>query len=510
MPHDVPPLTRRARSLRLIARVVVGLVVVAGSAATLPAQADATWLTPVPAEATSSPDRPTREYTPHRVWQMKKNCVWAAGAMLVDKWTHGGVRVSQSVLRRASNDKKGGSSLYNLARGVGAVTGIRLRFSPGSGDTMTWWQLLDRIEHNGGAVLIGEYGRLSAYFTRWDRAFANRRNNSHAVYIQTYDRIHGKVWLMDPLAEGHYPGEWINVEALHRFATIDRGKVMAAATPVRHQPQTAPLTDHAYDLTSPRLATTAVAGSVLRVSVGLHISSGFPNPAAHRFVGRWVPVAAARVAQPPRLLRAVLDGASPGAGLPPPPVAATTSSAPDRPSSSGFRAAVPVPTIPGRYRLSLGLTEVGHRTPSRSFRTVVVEVVDPFAARVSLPAVGDVTAGERFKVKVGLANIGSLDWRTPVLEAEGTRTIAPATPTLFVLSWRSDDGTELPAAEVPAELAPGQAVALSVALVAPPDAGTWTLTADVVNPVRGALSSTGRDLSRTSVGVGPKGLSAEP
>jgi hypothetical protein len=512
VPHDVSPLTRRARSPRVVARVFVGLVLVAGSAAALPpTQAQATWLPPAQADATTSTDRPTGEYTPRRVWQMKKNCVWAAGSMLVDKWTQGGTRVSQSVLRRASNDKKGGSSLYNLARGVAAVTGIRLRFSPGSGDTMTWWQLLDRIEHNGGAVLIGQYSRLPAHFTRWDRSFANRRNNSHAVYIQSYDRIHGKVWLMDPLAEGHYPGEWINVEALHRFATIDAGKVMAAATPARHQPQTAPLTDHAYHLTRPRLAATAVAGSILKVSVGLHISSGFPSPAAHRFVGRWVPLATPRMPRPPRLLRAVLDStSSSGVGLPPLPVAATTVSAPDRAGSSGFSAAVPVPTIPGRYRLSLGLTEIGRKTPSRSFRTVVIEVVDPFAATIVLPAVGEVTAGERFKVKVGLANIGSLDWRTPVVEEEGTRTIAPATPTVFVLTWRSADGTELPAAEVPAELAAGQALALSVALVAPPDAGTWTLAGDIVNPVRGALSSTGRDLSRTTVSVDPKGLSAEP
>ena len=158
----------------------------------------------------------TGEYTPQRVWQMKKNCVWAAGEMLLDKWTHGAVRVTQSVLRRASHDKKGGSSLYDLSRGIAAVTGIRIPFSPGSGDTMAWWQLLDRLEHGGGAVLIGEYRKLPAHYTRWGRAFANRRNTSHAVYIQSYDRVRHRVWLMDPLADGDYPGEWIDVQALHR------------------------------------------------------------------------------------------------------------------------------------------------------------------------------------------------------------------------------------------------------------------------------------------------------
>ena len=95
-----------------------------------------------------------------------------------------------------------------------------MRASPGYGDTMTWWQLLDRLAHGGGAVLIGEYSRLPNHYTRWEQRFANRRKSSHAVYIQSYDRVHGKVWLMDPLAGGDYPGEWIDVGTLHRFASI--------------------------------------------------------------------------------------------------------------------------------------------------------------------------------------------------------------------------------------------------------------------------------------------------
>jgi hypothetical protein len=500
---DASSLTRRARSSHLLARLILGLILFAGSTAAFPvAPADATW----------SPGPPTGEYTPQRVWQMKKNCVWAAGAMLVDKWTHGGTRVSQSVLRRASNDKKGGSSLYDLSRGVGAVTGIRMRFSPGYGDTMSWWQLLDRLDHEGGAVLVGDYGRLPAHFTRWSTSFANRRNSSHAVYIQSYDRVHGKVWLMDPLAQGHYPGEWIKVEDLHRFATIEDGKVMAVATPARHQPQTAPLTDHAYRLTSPRLPAAVVAGSTVKVSVGLSISAGFPNPAAHRFVAGWVPVVAPQPALPPTGMRPVTRTAPwPSAAFAPLPVAATTASAPDRAGSAGFSATIPVPAIPGTYQVSLGLAEVGRTTPARTFRTVEVEVVDPYAATISLPAAGEVSAGGQFRLKVGLANIGSFDWRTPVIEQpEGRPPAAPPTQTVLVLTWRADDGTELPAAELPAELAPGHSLKTSLSLVAPSDAGTWTLAFDVVNLERGAVSSTGRELPTTTVTVGPTGLSAEP
>ncbi len=459
-----------------------------------------------PAEAAWRASAITGEYTPQRVWQMKKNCVWAAGEMLLDKWTHGAVRVSQSVLRRASHDKKGGSSLYDLSRGIAAVTGIHIPFSPGYGDTMAWWQLLDRLEHGGGAVLIGEYRDLPAHYTRWGRAFANRRNTSHAVYIQTYDRVHGRVWLMDPLADGDYPGEWISVKALHRFATIEDGKVMAAATPARNHPQTAPLTDRAYRLTGPRLSGAPVAGSTIRVQVGLAITEGFPAPAAHRVVAHWVPIVPPPAPASTRS-RVVFDTArSPSAILPPIPVEAATASDPDRAGRHGFSASLPVPTVPGRYRVTLGLAEIGHRTVARSFKTMTVEVVAPYAATFVAPKRAAVVTGQAFSLKVTVANVGTVDWRTPLVPTEGSRPVVPATQTHLVLTWRSALGDVVPAAQVPAEIAPGHSAQLVVPLVAPPDAGAWTLDVDLANLVEGAMSSTGRDVPSIPVVVTPKAL----
>ena len=363
MPEDTNHLTPPGRAVRPLAHLVLGLALLTGLFVAIPvASADA---------AGSAAAGPSDEYVPHRVWQMKKNCVWAAGAMLVDKWTHGGTRVSQGVLRRASNDRKGGSSLYDLARGVAAVTGIRMSFSPGYGDTMAWWQLLDRLDHGGGAVLIGEYSKLPAHYSRWQPSFAHRRNSSHAVYVQSYDRVRGRVWLMDPLAEGHYPGEWISVGALHRFATIEDGKVMAAATPARHTPTSAPLVDHAYRLAGLRLTGRAVAGSTVGVKVSLSIGDGFPNPTPQRFVGRWDPVVPSVSTNSVSRSRAVIDnGPAPGTVAAPDPVQATTLSEPDRAGRNGFQAALPVPAIPGVYRLHLGLAEVDKKTPSRTFKTI--------------------------------------------------------------------------------------------------------------------------------------------
>jgi hypothetical protein len=501
MPGDTTALTSHARIVRSLAHLLLGLSVLAG------------WFVAVPAssaEAAWAPAGPTGQYVPSRVWQMKKNCVWAAGAMLLDKWTRGGVRVSQTALRRASGKKRGGASLYDLSRGVARVAGIRMRFSPGYGDTMAWWQLLDRLASGGGAVLIGEYGRLPAHFTRWSRSFANRRNSSHAVYIQSYDRARGKVWLMDPLAEGHYPGEWIDVGALRRFATIDDGKVMAVATPARSRARHAPLTDHAYRLSGLRLTGAAVAGASVSVQVRLSIKWGFPTPAAHRFVAHWEPIAPPDQPNPGIGPRFVVDSArAPGAVPPENPVVVDTVSAPDRAGRRGFGATLPVPTIPGRYRLRLGLAEVGRKTPSRTFGSVVVEVLEPYSGAISLPTAAEVTAGATISVKLGLTNIGSVDWRTPEPVIDD-RPQASRPQTLLVLSWRAKDGTELPAAQLPVELAPGQAVKLTLDLAAPDRAGAWTLVPDVVHLERGALSSTGNQLPTMSVTVNPRGLSAEP
>lgn len=499
MPDDAHTPTPRAA--RPLARLLLGLTLFVGLVAAVPA--------PV-AVADGSSGPPTGEYIPHRVWQMKSNCVWAAGEMLLDKWTHGGVRVRQSVLRRASSDKKGGSSLYDLARGIARVTGIRLRYSPSYGDSMTWWQLLDRLDHGGGAVLIGEYGRLPSHYTRWEPAFARRRNSSHAVYIQSYDRVRGRVWLMDPLADGDFQGEWIAVETLHRFASFQHGKVMAAATPARHRPTAPPLVDHAYRLAGPRLTGTPVAGSTVTVQVGLAIRWGFPTPTPQRLTAHWVPVASTDPPDPPSRSRVVIDSArAPGALPPPDPVETMTASAPTRAGAAGFRTTLPVPVIPGRYRLSLGLAEVGRRTPSRTFPTIELEVVPPFAATISMAPIGEVAAGSAVPTKLVVTNIGTLDWRPTVPAGDDPRPTEPSPQTMLVLTWRSTDGSVVPAGKLPIALAPGQTTRLSPGLVAPPDAGAWTLAVDIAHPDYGALSSTGRDLPSLSVIVDPKGLAAE-
>ena len=146
--------------------------------------------------------------------------------------------VDRRALRAYAYVASGASSLRDVARGTANLLGLHLRYSPDGGDPMTWSTLLTRLARGGGAVLEGAYSRMPRYFQRWDRKFAasGPAKSGHAVYVERYEPRRGRVWLMDPLGQGDYRGEWISVWDLRRFAAFSRGLVRAAATPAPPPP----------------------------------------------------------------------------------------------------------------------------------------------------------------------------------------------------------------------------------------------------------------------------------
>jgi hypothetical protein len=405
-------------------------------------------------------------YTPRFVWQRHDNCLWAAGTMLVDKWSHGRLRTNQWELRRASGDKKGGSSLNDLRKGFARAIGIKLAI-PGWGGSMRWWQLLDRLEHGGGAILIGEYNRMPAHFSRWSPSYAARKQSSHAVYVERYDRRNGRVWIMDPLGPGGWRGEWIPVEDLHRFADIQKGVVQAVTTTPRRKPTAAPLIDQAYKLGAPSAAGLVIAGRSLAVSVPLRITAGFPRPAGHRFEATWRPTEDA-------------------AGTAP----TVTRSKAIKATSGAFRAAVAVPSRPGLYRVDLRLRPASGRSPARAVGAVEVLVVGPYAATLTM-STGPVQAiGRRVPVTLGVANVGSIDWRGTL--APTAATSAPAvpladSPAMLSLVWRTGGQPEAPAARIPLALAPGGRLDATFRVLPPPTTGDWRLETMIGHPVLGPM-----------------------
>ncbi len=458
---------RAASTARLALAAAIALIALSPLAPLTPAAEAKSWRYLPP---------PSGMYSPRHVWQMKDNCIWAAGSMLLDKWSHGRVRASQFKLRKASGDKEGGSTLRELSRGFAKAARVKLK-TPGYGGSMEWWQLLDRLESGGGAVIVGEYNRLPAHFSRWSRGYAARRSSSHAVFVERYDRRHGRVWIDDPLAPGGWPGEWIPVDDLRRFADFENGSVQAAATPARRHPTTAPLIDQAYRLGAPKTADIAIIGTGLGISVPLRITGGFPRPAAQRFVATWRPA----------------DGGSSEKPV-------VTRSKKIAPSRNGFRGVLPLPTEPGHYSVDLKLAPARGHSPARDLGTVEVRVVYPYAAAIAVTAEAQTDLGEPVPLGLTVANIGSVAWLTApkpedsqpdlVGSPDGPVDAGPTTDLAATLTlyWRAHDGAAVRAFSLPLGLAPGDSLDQDIWVSPPPDPGVWSLEARIDHPMNGPMS----------------------
>ena len=160
------------------------------------------------------------------------DCTWASGLMFANKASLGkypATRKEREALRAASGDHIGGSNLGNLRDGIKA----RYHWIPIL-DGPSWQTLLSRLQRGDGAVVQGLYSNLTDHFQRWDRAFADKPNPSHAAYVQGHDRggnqhISGglirDVFWEDPLGRSpagtppaeRYRGEWMPIAVLHNF-----------------------------------------------------------------------------------------------------------------------------------------------------------------------------------------------------------------------------------------------------------------------------------------------------
>src|SRR5215203_3562127 len=93
---------------------------------------------PGPAAALEPP-RPLPGYRPAFVTETDTrpwtDCLWASGAMLLDKWTNGDVRVGRRQLRTASGDLHGGSQFRDMKVAF-ARYGFKLKWSPDGGERL--------------------------------------------------------------------------------------------------------------------------------------------------------------------------------------------------------------------------------------------------------------------------------------------------------------------------------------------------------------------------------------
>jgi hypothetical protein len=383
------------------------------------------------------PDPPLNSRTPRFVRQTGKNCAFASAAMLLDKWTSGAQRPSQLRLRAASRvPATKGVGLAAVARSVGRVSKIELRYSPGGGDPLTWGQLLSRLERGGGAIVAGSYSRLPRHYQRWDRSFAakGRLASGHAVYVERYEpgRGGGRLWMMDPLATAlGYQGEWISARALRSFAWRNpKGLVTAAATP-----EPAPLAG--YEFGMPELAGPVAAGGRAMVRLPVQVSGGWPEPEGVAVSEEWTLLEAA--AGPFETTAAGFAGTTDAAADDLAPNEAGKRRSTDRASDPSTEELLENQARPSVSRLeyAAGMLEAGLSAPSvagvyllrlelrrgdgTEFVSPAVPTLPPLHVRVHGSLAGEVTLvdmpatltqGSRATVTLSVTNLGSEDWRT--------------------------------------------------------------------------------------------------
>ena len=444
-----------------------------------------TWLSAVVAPvAALEPPRPLPDYRPTFVTETDEHpwtdCLWASGAMLLDKWTNGKITRTHQQLRNLARAHHGGSSLDDL-RSAYARLGVQLRFSPDGGERITWPALLRRLANGAGAVLLGDDSKLPRWYGRWDYGFwkAAPDKDNHSVYIERYDPRHHRVWLMDPLGRPGWKGEWISVAALRRFAWTARGGALSVAvTPTAKA--------------APYARVTVASPTISMTSRTLIADFGLKTPRKWAFPGADV-MAAFKPAEDPLTAAAM--------SLPVSKVPEAPAAAPKKPIA-GFRAKTlrvtsGLPAKAGAYRATLALTDRRFGRLVARVGNVAVFVPGPRRATLSLFVRGEtIEGGEPVDVSVYVVNTGTETWAERGRDVSAQAEPSAIRQTHVVARWIPLDSAADAPAPAPVSLqavplAPGDVATIRTRLIAPASPGAWALVVDVVDEVDGSFASLG-------------------
>jgi hypothetical protein len=470
-----------------------------------------------PASVLASP-QPTPGYSPAFVTEREdgpwEDCIWAAAAMLLDKWTTGVRTVGRERLRGLSGDRAGGSNLTDVRRAFDKI-GMPFAFSPNGGASISWNALLDRLAKGGGAILLGDYHKLPSRYGRWDPDFWSRTGtgDDHALYLDRYDRKTGRILVMDPLAPDGWNGEWMPAASLKKFAwRTGGGSLYAAMTPVaRVVPP--------FEGVELGGAMTRVEGSTVQVNWPVQVI-----PEGWEYRGATLSTEIVAVGEVDLSLPALQATAS----------APDQSGAPTVGAASGMiQAAIPVPSAAGLYRLAAGLAEPASGRPVAAAGPYAVYVAGPVAGSISVQANLQVPAGGQARLPLDVANIGTESWTDPPLtgwqsieerQARVLRVVGSWVPVSeggepvdavagpFLSSIDPAIGRAYPAFERPPigkitlgplDLDTGERASFLALVQAPGRAGPWRLVFEIVDEAGRSLALTGSAPAIVAVDVQP-------
>jgi hypothetical protein len=435
------------------------------------------------------PPRPLPGYRPAFVTEREpgvwEDCTWAAASMLLDKWTNGATMVDRERLRKLSRDREGGSNFADVQRAFKRL-GFTLKTSPLGGESTTWPELLDRLEHGGGAILAGNYSRLPRHYARWALETWNNTgvNDDHALYLDAYDPKAGRIFVMDPLAPAGWTGEWIPVKALKRFAWRGAGGALWTAM----TPAALPAPFAGVTVGAPAASADAFA---LRVAWPIEAApEGWTFPGAN-LSATIEPVADAGPADLIVAALPAVDGPAPAAATPVDVV------------EGQLIVSIPLPIAPGIYQATVTVTD---RRLGRAVGTMgpfSLYVPGPRAARFVIPERTSAEAGRMTGISFGVSNVGSTSWADPELVASAPPGSERQRNTRLVGTWvreampaggSADVGAApapVPIPLGPIRLDPGYGQRVDVLVRVPAEPGIWRFVVDIVDDRDGSFALSG-------------------
>ena len=456
----------------------------------------------LPASATAAmPDRPLPGYRPAFISETVarppwRDCVWATGAMLLDKWTAGRTTVGFRELHVLGGGHHS-SDLADLQQAY-ARLGIPLAYSPDGGEFTTWRELLVRLEKGGGAILLGDYSKLPRYYGRFDPQFWRNEASSddHALYLDGYDSARRRVWVMDPLAPPGWKGEWIPVTDLVRYAWhTPGGGLWVAMTPAAE-----PAPFAGVSIGQP---AAAVASGNLIVSWPI-LDAPKDWTLANTNASTSITILRSGVVAPgPEVLvmPSVVDSTNavfsePGTAPVADPAGQRIASSTVASIASAVVASLPMPTSAGAYSVSAKLVEQRFGATVATAGPYVLYVMGDRKAFIAVDASPrSATVGQAMAVTGYVLNQGTDSWADPDPIAGIPMEAFAARNTEVVAHWLTTDPALAPYSPPPVTveavpLSQGSMAVIDILVAPPPQPGRWALVLDVADD-RGSFARAG-------------------
>ncbi len=329
------------------------------------------------------------------------------------------------------------------------------------------------------------------------------------------------IWRTSPTANGHAfafdsvrsPGFVAQMDPARVDSGFERSIVLrrGLVPPARSAPANGFIADPTLPslvqtgirLDVPTMTGSMLAGGTSRLRIPYVIDERRRLPSAMQVSVRWQPLDQTPV--DPGVATTIIVPEDPGDVVDPVPLAI---------GQRHLAATVDVPSVPGRYRVTLTLhDDIGQAFDAISqamLPTMLVHVTGEVDGAVVAPSSVTVASGDATSLPIIVSNLGVMPWgREPVVAPRGRPAVDVVAATLlgrWVQLGPTDSGQLPPdlALELPPGLGPATSTTLTPVVAVPANPGDYLLILDILIPGQGSLTALGMPPTLVRVTIAPE------